>query len=66
MGGVQALATGLVVAIVGFFSSFPIFLAGVTAMGATPAQASSALMAGALAMGVAGILLALWKKVPAS
>ncbi len=66
MGGIQALATGIVVAIVGFFSSFPIFLAGAEAMGANAAQASSALMAGAVAMGVAGIALALWHKVPAS
>ncbi|SPF79843.1 benzoate/H(+) symporter BenE family transporter [Pseudoprimorskyibacter insulae] len=66
MGGIQALATGIVVAIVGFFSSFPIFLAGVEAMGATEAQAASALMAGAIAMGVAGIGLALWRKIPAS
>ncbi|WP_083499849.1 benzoate/H(+) symporter BenE family transporter [Tropicibacter naphthalenivorans] len=62
----QALATGFVVAIVGFFSSFPIFLAGVEAMGASPMQASSALMAGALAMGIAGIALAFWQKIPAS
>jgi benzoate membrane transport protein len=66
MGGIRAFSTGMVVAVVGFFSSFPIFLAGVEAMGASGAQASSALMFGALAMGVAGILLALWTKVPAS
>lgn len=66
MGGAQAFSTGLVVAIVGFFSSFPIFLAGVENMGATGPQAASALMAGALAMGVAGIALSLWYKVPAS
>ncbi|WP_349539656.1 benzoate/H(+) symporter BenE family transporter [Sagittula sp. NFXS13] len=66
MGGIQALATGFVVAIVGFFSSFPIFLAGVEAMGATAPQASSALMAGGVAMGLSGIVLALWFKAPAS
>ncbi|WP_425073932.1 benzoate/H(+) symporter BenE family transporter [Sagittula sp. S175] len=66
MGGFQAFSTGVVVAIVGFFSSFPIFLAGVEAMGATPAQASSALMAGGLAMAASGILLAFWTKTPAS
>ncbi|MFW2589053.1 benzoate/H(+) symporter BenE family transporter [Sagittula sp. SSi028] len=66
MGGIRALATGIVVAIVGFFSSFPIFLAGVEAMGASAAQASSALMAGGLAMAVAGIVLALWTRTPAS
>lgn len=66
MGGIQAIATGIAVAIVGFFSSFPIFLAGVEAMGATPDQASSALMAGGLAMAAAGVILALWFKAPAS
>lgn len=66
MGGTQPLATGIVVAIVGFFSSFPIFLAGVNAMGASEAEAASALMAGAIAMAVGGIVLALWKKIPAS
>lgn len=62
----QTFWTGLVVAVVGFFSSFPIFLQGVLAMGATPAQASSALMAGAISMGLAGIVLSLWLKIPAS
>lgn len=62
----QTFWAGLVVAVVGFFSSFPIFLQGVLAMGATPAQASSALMAGAVSMGLAGIVLSLWLKVPAS
>lgn len=62
----QTFWTGLVVAVVGFFSSFPIFLQGVLAMQATPEQASSALMAGAVSMGLAGIVLSLWLKVPAS
>ena len=63
---ISSFWTGLVVAIVGFFSSFPIYLQGVTAMGASPDQAASALMAGAVSMGVAGIVLSLWTKTPAS
>ncbi|MFY0623805.1 MAG: benzoate/H(+) symporter BenE family transporter [Pelagimonas sp.] len=66
MGTTQTFFTGLVVAIVGFFSSFPIFLQGVTTVGATPGQAASALMAGAISMGLAGIVLSLWQKVPVS
>jgi benzoate membrane transport protein len=63
---ISSFWTGLVVAIVGFFSSFPIYLQGVTAMGATADQAASALMAGAVSMGLAGIVLSLWTKTPAS
>ena len=57
---------GVVVAIVGFFSSFPILLQGLDHMEATPAQAASGLMAAALAMGLAGIGLSLWQKMPIS
>jgi benzoate membrane transport protein len=66
MGTTQTFFTGLVVAIVGFFSSFPIFLQGGTAVGASPDQAASALMAGAISMGLAGIVLSLWQKAPVS
>ncbi|MBD3664116.1 benzoate/H(+) symporter BenE family transporter [Sulfitobacter aestuariivivens] len=62
----QTVATGLVVAIVGFFSSFPIVLQGVYAMGATDAQAASALMMAAIAMGLTAIGLALWFRAPIS
>ena len=62
----QTIATGAVVAIVGFFSSFPIVLQGVNAMGASPAQAASALMFAALSMGVMGIVLAAWFRSPIS
>ena len=62
----QNLATGFVVATVGFFSSFPILLQGINAMGASPAQAASGLMFAAIAMGLAGIFLSLWKAQPIS
>ncbi|WP_171210913.1 benzoate/H(+) symporter BenE family transporter [Ruegeria sp. HKCCA5426] len=63
---IQTVSTGLVVAIVGFFSSFPIVLQGLTAMGASPAQAASGLMMAAIAMGLAAIGLSLRYHLPIS
>ena len=60
------IATGLVVAVVGFFSSFPVVLQGLDGVGATSAQASSGLMAAALSMGVAGIVLSFLTRQPVS
>ena len=62
----QTVSTGFVVAIVGFFSSFPIILQGLDTMGANTAQAASGLMAASLSMGIAGILLSLWTRIPVS
>ncbi|WP_298680036.1 benzoate/H(+) symporter BenE family transporter [uncultured Lentibacter sp.] len=62
----QTVSTGLVVAVVGFFSSFPIVLQGLAAMGASPAQASSGLMAAALSMGLTAIVISLVSRQPAS
>lgn len=62
----QTVSTGFVVAIVGFFSSFPIVLQGLDAMGADSAQAASGLMAAAMSMGLSGVLLSLWTKQPVS
>lgn len=62
----QPASAGLVVAVVGFFSSFPIILQGLKSVGADDVQAASGLMAAALAMGITGILLSLWKKMPIS
>ena len=62
----QTVSTGFVVAIVGFFSSFPIVLQGLNAMGATNEQAAAGLMAAAMSMGLAGVLLSLWTKQPVS
>ena len=61
---IGTVLTGLVVAIVGFFSSFPIVLQGLNGVGATGAQAASGLMFAAFAMGVAGIGLSLWYRMP--
>ena len=62
----QTIWTGLTVAIIGFFSSFPIVLAGLDAMGATTVEAGSGLMFAALSMGLTGIVLSLITKQPAS
>ena len=62
----QTISTGCVVAIVGFFSSFPILLTGVKAMGASPDQAANALMWAAIAMGMTAIVLALATRQPIS
>ncbi|MES0826030.1 benzoate/H(+) symporter BenE family transporter [Ruegeria sp. SCP11] len=63
---IQTISTGLVVAIVGFFSSFPIVLQGLAAMGASAQQSASGLMMAAIAMGLAGIGLSLWYRQPIS
>jgi benzoate membrane transport protein len=63
---IQTVSTGFVVAVVGFFSSFPIVLKGIGAMGANAEQAASGLMFAALSMGATGILLALWTRQPVS
>lgn len=62
----QTFSTGLVVSIIGFFSSFPIFLAGLKAMGADDTLAASGLMAASVAMGVTSVVLSLWSRIPAS
>lgn len=58
--------TGLVVAIVGFFSSFPIVLQGLAGVGATAEQAASGMMFAAIATGVTGIVLSLYYRLPVS
>lgn len=62
----RTVSTGFVVAIVGFFSSFPIVLQGLISTGASDGLAASGLMAATLAMGLTGIALSLWKREPIS
>ena len=62
----SCIATGFVVAIVGFFSSFPIVLQGLAAMGADAGQSASGLMMAALSMGITAIVLSLWFRNPIS
>ncbi|WP_254436198.1 benzoate/H(+) symporter BenE family transporter [Ruegeria arenilitoris] len=63
---IQTISTGLVVAIVGFFSSFPIVLQGLAAMGASPAESASGLMTAAITMGLTAVGLSLWYRQPIS
>ncbi|PJK30010.1 benzoate/H(+) symporter BenE family transporter [Minwuia thermotolerans] len=62
----QAVGAGLLAAVVGFASSFAVILAGLTAVGASPAEAASGLMALSLAMGLPAILFSAWLKQPIS
>ena len=62
----RAALAGLLSGFVGFASSFAIVLKGLIAVGATPAQAASGLLAAAVAMGLAGIVLSLATRMPVS
>lgn len=62
----HAIIAGLVAAFVGFASSFPVVLQGLTAIGASDAQAASGLMALSIAMGVAGVILSVTTRLPVS
>lgn len=63
---ISALAAGLLSAFVGFASSFAVIVRGLTAAGASPAEAASGLMALSIAMGALGVLLSLWTRMPIS
>ena len=62
----QAFFAGVLAAFVGFASSFAVVLKGLTAMGASPAQAASGLMVLSVAMGACAIGLSLWRREPIS
>lgn len=62
----QPVAAGLVAAFVGFASSFAVVLKGLVAVGANDAQAASGLMALSIAMGLAGVVLSVWTRMPVS
>lgn len=62
----QPLAAGLLAAFVGTASSFAVILRGLSAMGASPAQAASGLMALSIAMGLCAIFLSLKTRMPIS
>ncbi|MXN67398.1 benzoate/H(+) symporter BenE family transporter [Stappia sp. GBMRC 2046] len=59
-------SAGLLAAVVGFASSFAVVLQGLTSVGASPEQAASGLMALSISMGLGGIVLSLWHKMPIS
>ncbi len=62
----QAILMGGLTAFAGFASSFPVVLQGLKGVGATDAQAASGLMALSIAMGLCGIVLSLWTRLPIS
>ncbi len=63
---VQALAAGLLASFVGFASSFAVVLQGLTAAGASQAEAASGLIALSISMGLCAIWLSLKSKLPIS
>ncbi|WP_114855449.1 benzoate/H(+) symporter BenE family transporter [Brachybacterium sp. YJGR34] len=60
----RPLTAGIVSGLVAFTSSFVVVLTGLVAVGASPAQASSGLLAVSMGMGLASILLAVWTRLP--
>jgi benzoate membrane transport protein len=65
-GAFPAVAAGLLASFVGFASSFAVVLQGFAAMGASPAEAASGLMAVSVAMGLCAIFLSLRHRLPIS
>lgn len=63
---IQSFLMGLLVAFAGFASSFAVVLQGLTAVGASAEQATSGLIAASVAMGLCGITLSLWTRMPIS
>jgi benzoate membrane transport protein len=61
---VQPVVAGLLSAVTGFAGSFPILLAGFTAVGASPAEAASGLFIAAVAMGLLGIVFGIVTRQP--
>ncbi|MBB4955228.1 benzoate membrane transport protein [Agrobacterium vitis] len=62
----QSLFMGLLIAFVGFASSFAVILQGLKGVGATDMQAASGLMALSVAMGICGILVSVKTRMPIS
>jgi len=63
---VPAVSMGLLAAFVGYSASFAIVLAGLTAMGATGAQATTGLFFATLGMGICSIWLPAVTRIPAA
>lgn len=60
----RPILAGVVTALVGFTSSFAVVLTGLAAVGATPGQAASGLLALSVTMGAACIVLAVRYRMP--
>jgi benzoate membrane transport protein len=63
---VSAVSMGVLAAFVGYSASFAIVLAGLTAMGATAAQATTGLFFATLGMGICSIWLPAITRIPAA
>ena len=63
-GVLQPVLAGLVAALVGFASSFAVVIAGLRAVGASPGEAASGLLAVCLATGVTAVWLGLRHRMP--
>jgi benzoate membrane transport protein len=63
---IQSVSAGLLVAVVGFASSFTVVLRGLAGVGATPAQAASGLLALLVVLGSVAVLLSLASRMPIS
>ena len=61
-----AFASGLLASFVGFASSFAVVVQGLRAVGASPEEAASGLMAASVSMGVCAIILSLRTGMPVS
>lgn len=60
----QAVASGIVAAVVGFAGAFTVVLAGLRAVGASEDQAASGLLSVTVAMGAVAIFLSLRTRIP--
>ena len=65
-GVLRPVLAGVVAALVGFGSSFPVVLAGLRAVGADERQAASGLLSVAVVCGVVAVLLGLRTRMPVS
>ncbi|WP_439525608.1 benzoate/H(+) symporter BenE family transporter [Roseovarius mucosus] len=63
---VSAFSMGILAAFVGYSASFAIVLAGLTAMGATAAQATTGLFFATVGMGICSIWLPVMTRIPAA
>jgi benzoate membrane transport protein len=62
----QAMATGLLVALVGYASSVTVVIQGLRAVGASTDEIASALVVLGIAKGIVAIALSLWTRMPIS
>jgi benzoate membrane transport protein len=58
------VTAGVVTSLVGFTGAFAVVLAGLRAVGATPAQAASGLLTVTVLMGACSLLLSVWTRIP--